>query len=489
MKDPHTNVPWLCSVLHEPTYCAEDWQECTYARCFTASPTPAPSSPTMHANVTCRRACTAYHSCVWHVWPCSSRSTKCCKTPSFTCYEKNGMYARCMKTCPDPASPDPFTCAIHDKAQLESVALTPADPLRDTCSPNRGECTVAGCCTTPGFTCYEKAEHYAECLRTGECESTWGADASCTARAPPKGVGCAGAGGDCSASNCCTDPAYKCFQKDPVSHIARCMRGCSPDSPELEGWQCNVLGRSPPPAPPSPPPQPVFRATYGTTCATFKSRTSIHTNACSIITDDQRCNAAFHESTRQVATVAGAHVLAPCVWFLGACATGGPIECTPAQVTFTPTALPHNTHDPNTLKAARDAAKAQGAGGGSLLDAASHQLAGLAPGEQPVPSGGRKQPAMGANAAMPTSSAPSGGGGGMLLLLAIVAVVGAGVVVYCTRQAAAKKQKATRTAELVRRPAQEEDEEGSLPTVEKKKKKKVKALAGQTDQDHLDMEL
>ena len=32
-KDPISNIPWLCSVMHAPTSCTFDWQECTSSKC------------------------------------------------------------------------------------------------------------------------------------------------------------------------------------------------------------------------------------------------------------------------------------------------------------------------------------------------------------------------------------------------------------------------------------------------------------------------
>ena len=51
---------------------------------------------------------------------------------------------------------------------------------------------------------------------------------------------CAGPSGDCSQSHCCAQPEYTCFQKDTITHEAKCMRGCSKYGAGLEGWACNV---------------------------------------------------------------------------------------------------------------------------------------------------------------------------------------------------------------------------------------------------------
>lgn len=218
-RDPTTNVPWLCSILHAPDdTCSPDWQECT--------------------------------------------STKCCTTPGFTCFEKSPTFARCMRVCPDPGSAEQqsFSCAIHDRNQIDTQQLLPHrhGSSHQTCSPNRGECTVSGCCENPGYTCYERGEHYAMCLPGGECRSFWpeSTGASCSVRA--RQSECAAAGGDCSQSNCCSAEGYTCFQRDAISHEAKCMRGCHSDGEGLSGWECNVIDihTRPPPAPPAPPPGP-----------------------------------------------------------------------------------------------------------------------------------------------------------------------------------------------------------------------------------------
>lgn len=297
-RDPMSKEPWLCSVLHEPDTCSADWQECT--------------------------------------------ASKCCASPGFTCFEKSDGYARCLRECPDPASPPEwqrqYSCRIHDKAQVDTRQLLPQHHSRSqsTCSPNHGECTVAGCCASPGYSCYEHGPHFAMCLPTGTCETFWPNTSHATCAVKERKNECAGPSGDCSQSTCCSDPGYKCFQKDSVSHEARCMRGCSSYGEGLEGWECNLIDKNinPPPAPPPPPPQPYYRPTYDTTCKTFASKQSIHSRSCSEITDGASCNSHYRESQSILPSTPFAHVLEPCVWvfFAKKCAQGGPVECTPAMI-------------------------------------------------------------------------------------------------------------------------------------------------------------
>jgi len=170
LKDADTNVPWLCSVLREPAFCSDNWAECT--------------------------------------------SSKCCNDPAYTCYEKNAGFSKCMRTCPDPASSETFTCALHDREQRDKAAFIATLPKSTTCSGKHEECTVGGCCADEGFHCYDKGPHFAMCLREIECATFWSDHPDCKIREIPKD--CSAAGHDCSKNHCCTDLAYTCFQKDAV---------------------------------------------------------------------------------------------------------------------------------------------------------------------------------------------------------------------------------------------------------------------------------
>ena len=52
-----------------------------------------------------------------------------------------------------------------------------------------------------------------------------GEAATCEELRPPEH--CAAAHQDCSQAQCCDDPGFTCFQRDRITHEARCMRGCS----------------------------------------------------------------------------------------------------------------------------------------------------------------------------------------------------------------------------------------------------------------------
>lgn len=326
-KDPVTNVPWLCSVLHAPLSCSFDWQECT--------------------------------------------SSKCCVNPGFTCRDKLDGYSRCLRTCPDPADPEPYTCKMHDKAQIDTKQLQPHrfGSAHLSCSPNRSPCTQTACCENPEQTCYAKGPYFSMCLPTGTCREHWPSpeSATCEERRPPDN--CAAASQDCSEARCCAEAGYTCFQKDPISHEARCMRGCTAAGVG-DGWQCNIIDKrlSPPPSPPRPPPQPLYRPTREITCMDFKMRESVGMRPCSDMSDtadadkEAVCNNRFRESNARPSKE-GTHMLEPCIWApWGGCAVGGPVECSPAQVTYVPVALPKDLAGVEDAdEAVQAAAEAQGA--------------------------------------------------------------------------------------------------------------------------------
>lgn len=76
---------------------------------------------------------------------------------------------------------------------------------------------------------------------------------------------------------------------------------------------------------------------------------------------NNQCDNKFRESSI-VPSKPGSHVLEPCTWApWGGCAVGSPVECTAAQVTYVPTALPRDLDHPDAATAVQAAAEAQGA--------------------------------------------------------------------------------------------------------------------------------
>ena len=255
-----------------------------------------------------------------------------------------------MRECPDPAAPPEwrsrFSCALHDKHQVDTHRLLPPphpvthDHVQEVaCSGSHGECSVSGCCQSASYTCYEHGQHFAMCLPTGSCRDFWPAGAHASCEVKERSTTCAAPGGDCAQSQCCSDADHTCFQKDAISHEAKCMRGCGTG---VDGaWDCTVIdktkrGTSPPPPPP-PPPMPLYYPTYMMTCADFERRTSIHSRSCSELTNPVSCNAHFREPPGRAPMTPFAHVLEPCTWITVGrladnCAQGDPLECTPAMI-------------------------------------------------------------------------------------------------------------------------------------------------------------
>merc|ERR1719221_450336 len=114
------------------------------------------------------------------------RTTKCCTTPGFQCYEKNEWWASCMDAC-DPGEVDPYDGATWTCTVLTATTPTPA-PIMTTaapvsCSDPGEDCRTTKCCTTPGFQCYEKNEWWASCMDAcdpGEVDPYDNATWSCT---------------------------------------------------------------------------------------------------------------------------------------------------------------------------------------------------------------------------------------------------------------------------------------------------------------------
>jgi len=84
--------------------------------------------------------------------------TMCCKNAGFTCFKKNDQWANCNDTCTkginhmDPeAHRTPWSCEVLGG---------------EACSGAADNCMDTKCCKDPGFTCYEKNSHWANCNDT-----------------------------------------------------------------------------------------------------------------------------------------------------------------------------------------------------------------------------------------------------------------------------------------------------------------------------------
>jgi hypothetical protein len=105
------------------------------------------------------------------------------------------------------------------------------------CAGNRQECAYSRCCVSPLPRCYQKGPYHAECLPEGTCRERWESPDEATCAELAEVTECAGFGGDCTSSGCCSVGGQHCFMKDPF--LSRCMNGCVPTG-GLHGWACVV---------------------------------------------------------------------------------------------------------------------------------------------------------------------------------------------------------------------------------------------------------
>jgi len=186
------------------------------------------------------------------------RGTRCCSNPDLQCFEKNEWWAECKASC-DPGidmtdAPEyrtPWSCV-----SLSSTASTTPAATSPICSGLIEDCRTTKCCTNPSFTCFEKNEWWAQCKAScapgidmtdaPEYRSPWSCvslsanTASTTAAVSPV---CSDANEDCRGNRCCTNPEFKCFEKD--QWWAQCKAGCTPglqphDVPQTP-WSCTIL--------------------------------------------------------------------------------------------------------------------------------------------------------------------------------------------------------------------------------------------------------
>jgi len=192
-------------------------------------------------------------------------ATKCCKHTGRTCYEKNEHYANCNATCTPGINPND---AVEHQTNWSCRALGP--PATGTCGTDAGSCTQSKCCQSPGFTCFQKNEHFANCNETCtpgnntndpvEHRTPW----DCTRLG---GANCSADTEDCSVTKCCKDAGYTCYAKN--EHFANCNATCTPGintndpAEHRTPWSCDIVGgflfkaASPAPAPaPAPAPMP-----------------------------------------------------------------------------------------------------------------------------------------------------------------------------------------------------------------------------------------
>lgn len=86
------------------------------------------------------------------------KDSRCCKDPGHTCFRKNEHWASCKDTCTPGIS-------LHDPEEHRTPWSCEVTGLKGTgiCSSATEDCKDTGCCKNPGYTCYEKNEHFSNC--------------------------------------------------------------------------------------------------------------------------------------------------------------------------------------------------------------------------------------------------------------------------------------------------------------------------------------
>ena len=170
------------------------------------------------------------------------------------CTEK---YATCTETkcCKDAG----FAC--FRKPQADYAQCRPIDshsacsdtaewlcPGWQLCSDPYQACTATHCCADRRFTCYQKHPHFAQCMRRGACVA--GRDGDCEVTQNLLGQ-CSAPFHDCHLTGCCQRGEDHCYLKNEF--YGQCRPSCS--KAELgQDWSCvRRMLPWPPPAPPLPP--------------------------------------------------------------------------------------------------------------------------------------------------------------------------------------------------------------------------------------------
>jgi len=85
--------------------------------------------------------------------------TRCCVDEGYVCVMKNSWWASCRpKADAVPGFVDSWDNSTWNGSILEPLAGGDKACLGDT-----DDCTEVGCCKTPGYSCFVKNEHYANC--------------------------------------------------------------------------------------------------------------------------------------------------------------------------------------------------------------------------------------------------------------------------------------------------------------------------------------
>jgi hypothetical protein len=230
-----------------PAFCATGRQECIKSRCCVDDAHTCYQKGEHHAE------CMPTGKCR-DVWPsadeascevveedtsCTGKggdcaSTGCCLEDSQRCYMKDRFLSRCMHGCVPTGALTGWSCVLHEKVRERTSTEAQVVRMDTPCSAHLSECTDTRCCQDATDVCYEHGPHFAMCLVEGQCREMWDEDVG-TCNVREASYECAGKGGECTRSGCCSDDSLTCFVKD--KHYARCMRGCASEG-DLAGWSC-----------------------------------------------------------------------------------------------------------------------------------------------------------------------------------------------------------------------------------------------------------
>jgi len=181
------------------------------------------------------------------------RSSRCCRSPGMTCFEKNASWSTCKAECipgaPDFADVDstPWTCK-----RLGETASGTADWVHDQCVDGYANCVTAGCCKHAGHQCFKQNDYFGMCkLACTDPGWSCGTVGSRTPAPPPTGARmpewamstCAAPETGCLESRCCIGMDVQCYEKS--EGWAQCKESCTPGAhadDNNETWSCKPLG-------------------------------------------------------------------------------------------------------------------------------------------------------------------------------------------------------------------------------------------------------
>lgn len=235
---------------------------------------------------------------------------QCRPMPQGACQEEDGWecpgwelctekYQPCLssKCCKDQG----FGCFRRAEAEYAQCRPLPAQgmcadtadwlcPGWELCSDASQACTATHCCSDRRFACYQKHPHYAQCMRRGTCEA--GRDGDCEELNMELGQ-CSAPYHDCHLSACCQRGEDHCYLR--TEFYGQCRPSCS--VAELgSDWSCSR--------------RELPRERSKVTCETLRTRNNIYKRTCSTQYESpDQCNRAFASQD---------NFYQPCTWVANA---------------------------------------------------------------------------------------------------------------------------------------------------------------------------